>query len=170
MEKQGEDMQRLWTRNQSELVALINSLEDLNEQHAQMKSEFTVLHQKEMRLETQLKSHVSDMKDLDRDVQKVHLEIGRAGALISKNEGSQATLAEEIFALETELQESLKELETEDARLAAQTEETREKKMTLLDEIVEAEYVQHVSHPSLLSARSCFFFSFLTMEKWKNGC
>lgn len=138
-EREADDAQRLWIRGQTDLVSLMNKVNDLSETISSLRAEKTVLENRRHRLETEHQQQAVDMRELSRGMQRLHGEMTRLNEETSKNVRIQESVAEENFNLEGEMEHKFREMEEESVRLKSAIVTTRAEKDQLVQEIVEAE-------------------------------
>lgn len=89
---EGKALQRRWIQFQTQLVAVVNENNQLEEKTARQKSEHTVVQQKRARMEKQYEAAVKDIKALEQAMSRMQNEMTRINELIAKNKELQEML------------------------------------------------------------------------------
>lgn len=139
MTRENEQLKKSWTRNQSELVELMNAVEILENQIKDLESQDTILTQKKLRLQSKTSSELSEVKELTNLMDAMHNDMTKLNNLISKNSELQKSIADENFDLENRILHRLGEREHEALAIEGQINNTRQAKKELLEELVEVE-------------------------------
>eukprot|EP00759_Apiculatamorpha_spiralis_P027820 PhF_6_TR30532/c1_g1_i1/m.44784 len=137
--QENDSLQRDWIRAQTELVNTKNKADKLQEEVADLRAQATILTQKRNRIVSQANKEREELKELERTIQNMHLEARRLNTLISQNQKSQDTSANDNFNLENDLIRKLQEKRREALQLEQKVEGIRQAKQELLQSILEAE-------------------------------
>jgi len=135
------DLQRMWMSTQTELVKLSNEASSQSERVGEIKAQTAVLVQKRMRVDGQVNQQKKEMEDLQKSIGAMHTDMSKLNELIGFNHKSLATLEGDNFTLETDLTNTLKDLEEAAVRLETQVRSTLEHKERVKEELVEKERV-----------------------------
>mmetsp|Transcript_5691 Transcript_5691/g.21472 ORF Transcript_5691/g.21472 Transcript_5691/m.21472 type:complete len:911 (-) Transcript_5691:660-3392(-) len=137
--RDNEQLKKNWTRNQSELVELMNAVDELENQIKDLHSQNTILTQKKMRLESRTNGEQSEVKELEGSMGSMHIDMTKLNNLIAKNSTLQKDIADENYDMENKILNRLSEREREALELENQIKNTREAKRALLGDLVEVE-------------------------------
>ncbi len=108
--KESELLKKSWIKAQSDLVDIIQKIEETNTQLRDTKSKQTVLTQKRMRIDALLDSELLDIKQMTGNMSSMHQDMVKLNSLISKNTDLQKMVADINFDLENQILDSLKVL------------------------------------------------------------
>lgn len=106
--KESEMLKKSWIKAQSDLVEIIQKIEETNTQLRDTKSKQTVLQQKKMRLDQLLDSELAEIKQMTGNMSTTHQDMVKLNSLISKNSDLQKVVANINFDLENQILDSLK--------------------------------------------------------------
>eukprot|EP00760_Papus_ankaliazontas_P029424 PhM_4_TR4241/c0_g1_i1/m.15111 len=137
--QENDVLQRDWIRSQTELVNTTNKADKLHDEVADLKSRATILTQKRNRIVDQAEKERRELRELERQIQNMHLESRKLNTLISDNSQKQDGAANDNFNLENDLVRRLQEKKREAVQLETLVEQTRNAKQELLASILEAE-------------------------------
>eukprot|EP00164_Ancoracysta_twista_P003533 GFYU01004715.1.p1 GENE.GFYU01004715.1~~GFYU01004715.1.p1 ORF type:complete len:407 (+),score=177.88 GFYU01004715.1:64-1221(+) len=137
--KEGQQMQRHWIKNQTELVAMVNEANVQSEKVMELHSQETILDQKRLRLDSMHTQQMSEIKQLQRSMQNLHHEMSRLNGLISTNKDMQHSLVNQNYNMEHDFVVKLQDKEQESIRFEANIISIKEEKARILEDIVEAE-------------------------------
>ncbi len=108
--KESELLKKSWIKAQSDLVDIIQKIEETNTQLRDTKAKQTVLTQKRMRIDALLDSELLDIKQMTGNMSSMHQDMVKLNSLISKNTDLQKMVADINFDLENQILDSLKVL------------------------------------------------------------
>lgn len=134
-----KELEREWLKRQTEMVTLSSECETLQERNNEQQARVTVLTQQQLRLTKdlrELKTKLKVARHVNADYNK---DVSKLNALISENHDKEGGLQKENFVIELGCVEELKEAEKDCISLQAMIAETKNAKLSLLDEIVEQE-------------------------------
>jgi chromosome segregation ATPase len=111
------DLQRMWMSTQTELVKLANEASTQSERVAEIKAQTAVLTQKRTRVDGHVNQERKEMDELKKSITLMHNDMSKLNQLIGTNQKSLATLEGDNFTLETDLMNTLKDLEEDAIKL-----------------------------------------------------
>eukprot|EP00802_Teleaulax_amphioxeia_P002613 Tamp_02616.p1 GENE.Tamp_02616~~Tamp_02616.p1 ORF type:complete len:923 (-),score=491.61 Tamp_02616:1452-3851(-) len=135
------DLQRMWMSTQTELVKLANEASMQSERVAEIKAQTAVLTQKRTRVDGQVNQEKKEMDELKKSIALMHNDMSKLNQLIGANHKSLSTLEGDNFTLETDLTNTLKDLEEAAIKLETQVRSTLEHKERVKEELVEKERI-----------------------------
>ncbi len=136
---ESRELERLWLRHQTELVAVVNESESITSVVHELKSREAIMKQKALRVESQVANELSAVRALKRGINELHNNMSKLNEVLAKNKAAQDQLANENYAKETDFINELKELEAESIRMDQRIEAAKAEKSSLMEEIVLAE-------------------------------
>jgi SMC interacting uncharacterized protein involved in chromosome segregation len=83
----------------------------------ELRTQKTILEQKKLRLNSQVKSHEKEIRQLEIAKKNLDFEMNKLNDLFYKNTDLQEKLRNDNFNIENEFKQKLKELENESIRL-----------------------------------------------------
>lgn len=134
-----KELEREWLRRQTEMVAVSAECDQIAEKNNEQQARVTVMTQQQLRLNRdlrELKANVKVSRQLNVDFQK---DVSKLNMLISNNHDQETELQAVNFITEMNCVEELKDAEHDCSTLQTNINETKNAKLTLLDEIMEQE-------------------------------
>lgn len=138
-EKESFDLQRFWLKAQIEMVQMNTSTDDLEDKKQDLKVQLAIFNRKDLVLgnailteENETKQHLRNIKQLQKDMQKVNV-------LLGKQNGNFGVLEEHNMELEQVFRGRLKEAEVESLQMEDALEHSREEKKKALRGLIESE-------------------------------
>ncbi|XP_028395247.1 coiled-coil domain-containing protein 40-like [Dendronephthya gigantea] len=133
------ELQQFWLRNQSELVKTVQRVGQQSEEIKSLKKQNTILLHKKQRTEGDIQHHLSEMKDIERNIRNMQNEMTKLNTLITNERGLKNNLEQSNILMEDEFIRTLKEAERESVELQSNIDGMKEEKERLLNSLVEAE-------------------------------
>ncbi|CAB3982035.1 Hypothetical predicted protein [Paramuricea clavata] len=133
------ELQQFWLRNQSELVKTVQRVGQQSEEIKSLKKQYTILRHKKQRTEGDIQHHLSEMKDIERNIRNMQNEMTKLNTLITKERGMKDNLEQSNILMEDEFIRTLREAERESVELQSNIDGMKEEKERLLNSLVEAE-------------------------------
>ncbi|XP_028276271.1 coiled-coil domain-containing protein 40 [Parambassis ranga] len=131
--------QQLWMKRQGILVGLTQEMQANSREILKLETEFTIMHQKKVRLERQMRSENRDETELEKNSKTLKTELLKLNTLMSKNSELRQALQQENALMETDFCLRLKEAERGCIKMQMRHEKTQEEKERLLNSLLEAE-------------------------------
>ena len=133
------ELQRLWIKQQTDLVAVQNSNQAISEAQQDKRAKLAILQQRRLRTAAQFETHTKELRELERTESVQHTEMSKINRLVSEHQARQGQLADDNFLMETGFVERLRELESHAVGMEAQIVALKEEKERLLLDVREAE-------------------------------
>ncbi|KAH7832548.1 putative Coiled-coil domain-containing protein 40 [Monocercomonoides exilis] len=133
------ELERNWMRLQMSLLSLMKQNDELDGSVRQLTAQETVLSQRKLRLEQQVKGETRELQELEEDVKKMYTQMEMLNSQIAKRNKDHDTLASSTIDLEARFVEKLRQLEEEAVKLEGSVEEERKGKEQMTQDIVECE-------------------------------
>ncbi|CAH3039798.1 unnamed protein product [Pocillopora meandrina] len=133
------ELQQFWLRNQSELVKTLKDVQKQSEDMEYFKKQYTILLQKKLRIEGEINSHNSEMRDIERNIRGMQNDMTKLNTLITQESGLREALRQGTVLMESDFIQALKEAEGESINMQNQIDALKEEKERLLNSLVEAE-------------------------------
>jgi chromosome segregation ATPase len=137
--EKNEELLRDWMKKQTTLVHKSNVLEELNGALLSLQTKKTILEQKKVRLNESYKFYEKEIGGINISLKNLQKDMNKLNDGLADNADRNKVLDNEIFSIESEFVERLKEFEKESVRLEISIDNLREEKAVRLAEIVEAE-------------------------------
>ncbi|XP_041790181.1 coiled-coil domain-containing protein 40 [Chelmon rostratus] len=131
--------QQLWMKRQGTLVGLTQEIEANSKDMLKLQTEYTVMQQKKIRLESQIEVEHREETELEKNVKMLRGDLLKLNTLLSKNGQLSLALEQENALMETDFLHRLKEAEWESIEMQMKHEKIQEEKERLLNSLVEAE-------------------------------
>ncbi|XP_035515431.1 coiled-coil domain-containing protein 40 [Morone saxatilis] len=130
---------KLWVKRQETLVGLTQEIEANSKDMLKLQTEYTVMQQKKIRLESQIEVEHREERELEKNAKMLKGDLLKLNTLLSKNGQLSLALEQENTLMETDFIHRLKEAEWESIEMQMKHEKTQEEKERLLNTLVEAE-------------------------------
>ncbi|XP_070832310.1 coiled-coil domain-containing protein 40 isoform X1 [Chaetodon trifascialis] len=131
--------QQLWMKQQGTLVGLTREIEANSKDMLKLRTEYTVMQQKKIRLESQIEIEHREETELEKNAKMLRGDLLKLNTLLSKNGQLSLALEQENALMETDFLHRLKEAERESIEMQMKHEKIQEEKERLLNSLVEAE-------------------------------
>uniref|UniRef100_H3BEH5 Coiled-coil domain 40 molecular ruler complex subunit n=1 Tax=Latimeria chalumnae TaxID=7897 RepID=H3BEH5_LATCH len=132
-------LQQFWLRQQNDLVKLTQQRESQNATVKLMHKQFTVLQQRKLRTENEIRQESNEKKDIERHMRNLRNDMVKLNLLLNKNATTKEELEQGNTLMETDFILALKEAERDSIRLQERLDRKQEEKEGLLTNLVEAE-------------------------------
>lgn len=139
VDKESTLLQKLWLKEQTELVKITKYRTTESEDVDVLKKKLTILFQKKLRIENEIRQQENEMRDIERATRSLQNDMIKLNTLIHKESGLQNSLQQENVLIENDFIKALKEAELETIQLKNYLEVTSEEKERLLNSLIEAE-------------------------------
>lgn len=136
---ENEAMQQEWIKLQAELVSYKNTMNNLNEAILDSQARGTILSQKRDRLLGDISKEKQEIDSLQKKADSMHLEMKRVNTLLSKNNESKESVANDAFLLENDLVRRLEEKNRAAIQLQKKVEDTRRAKAEVFKQVMDCE-------------------------------
>jgi len=133
------ELQRVWIKMQTELVAVQNKNNAMSEAQHEHRAKLAILEQRRIRIARQFEAEEKEGRDIERTTSALHIEMSKINRLVAEHQAKQVQLADDNFLMETGFVEQLKELEKDAVATETKIIGLKEEKERLLLDVTEAE-------------------------------
>ncbi|KAK9915017.1 hypothetical protein WJX75_003675 [Coccomyxa subellipsoidea] len=137
--EEGHALQLQWVTLQRELLALAASNGAASEQLAKDTSTYAVMQHRLSRLEHQNQVEAKSLADLDKAMERQRADMSRVNAMLAETTEAHVELVSETFGLRSAVNNQIKDMEEEQARMRCEIEAVRSDKHTAVADAVEAQ-------------------------------
>ncbi|XP_049576075.1 coiled-coil domain-containing protein 40 isoform X2 [Syngnathus scovelli] len=131
--------QQLWLKHQGTLVGLALEIQAHNKEYNKLQAKYTVMCQKKIYLERQLKVMHRDENEVEKNNKMLQRDLLKLNTLLSKNTQLGHAVEQENAMIETDFLHQLKEAERESIAMELKLEKTQGEKEKLLSSLLKAE-------------------------------
>ncbi|XP_014669906.1 PREDICTED: coiled-coil domain-containing protein 40-like [Priapulus caudatus] len=139
VDRQGALLQKLWLREQTELVRLTRDGAREGADVNELRKRLTILFQKRLRAEADIKRQGDEMREIERGTRSLQNDMIKLNTLVHRESGLHSALEQDNALAEMDFVQALKAAELEAVQLKNQLEATSEEKERLLASLIEAE-------------------------------